>query len=162
MKLLYFHANELNIEAGASGRSPRKRRKNEQMMKTLNGKFLPLLDENNRKTTANNALLSLVCVEKGDEKLDLEKVKIDILSGAALLKASEIVVGAFGHLSNKLADVPIAATIIDELFAIVKASFPATKMFPFGWDKSLMLKIPLHHYNVSFRSFELKADEKAA
>lgn len=155
MKVLYMHAKELQIEAGIGGKTPGQRRRAEASIRRRLGDALLELTDSNRKTTAANALLAFVCVEKGDEKLALAAVKDDILRARARIGVAEIVIGAFGHLSKDVASAMLARSIIDDLLGMVRAEFPATKTFPFGWDKSIELRIPLHHYNVAFRSFEL-------
>ncbi|MDO8554551.1 MAG: threonyl-tRNA synthetase editing domain-containing protein [Candidatus Micrarchaeota archaeon] len=172
MKLLYIHSKNLIIEAGVPGKTPSQRRRAEAKMR---GKFGSLLRELNERTdvviNSKNALLTFVCVEKGDEGVDLDRVKTDILRSSALIGVSEIVIGAFAHLSNNVATAELARDIIDELANCVNArilndfidkvdmgetkiKIPKIYVYPFGWDKSIKLNIPLHHYNFSFRSFE--------
>lgn len=154
MKLLYLHAMNLKIEAGVGGGNPCKRRQNEARLRERIGKYLPQLDENNRRQESKNALLCFVCVEKGDERLELCKVMEDALSRQKFLGVPEIVIGSFGHLSTTPAEAGVARKIIDELTAILASVEKGIKIFPFGWDKSLELKVPLHSYNISFASFE--------
>lgn len=160
MKLLYLHAKDLRIEAGVGGVSEGKKKQNERRLRKRIGEYLPQLDENSQKQESKNALLGFVCVEKGDEKLDLNMIKEDILSRKKFLGVPEIVVGSFGHLSATPAEAGIAKKIIDELVALLSAAEKGIKSFPFGWDKSLELKVPLHSYNVSFASFEPLAEGK--
>ena len=160
MKLLYLHATGLKIEAGIGGASPCKKRQNEARLRKRMGDHLPLLDEGNRRLEAKNALLCFVCVEKGDERLELCKVMEDALSRQKFLGVPGIVVGSFGHLSTKPAEAGIARKIVDDLIALLAAAGKGIKSFPFGWDKSLELKVPLHGYNISFASFEPLAEGK--
>lgn len=154
MKILYMHANDLAIKAGVAGKKMSQRREAKERLRWKLQNILPELDKTNRLTQSGNALLALVCVEKGDERTWIAKVKEDILRARALVSAPEIVVGAFAHLSRDAAPAELAKRIMDDLVSIVRAAYPETKTFPFGWDKSLKLRVPLHHYNVAFRSFE--------
>lgn len=152
MKLLYFHARNVRIEVGTNSKKPWKAR---QRMANLRKKLIPLpeLNDSNKVTTAKDALLVLVCVERGDELLDLGKIKEDVIRARALLNVQEIVMQAFSHLSSNTGSATLAFNVTEELFHIVKEDCQNTTLVPFGWDKSLELLVPLHHYNVSFRSF---------
>lgn len=154
MKLLYLHAKNLRIDAGVSGRHPHERKRNEAVLRNRLGDALPLLDDSSRRTDAKNALLALVTVEKDDAVLDLAKVSCDILHARALLGVQEIVLGAFAHLGGNAAEADVARRIMDDLARAVKTDFPALKTFPFGWDKSLEISVPLHHYNIAYRDFK--------
>lgn len=155
MKLLYFHAQNLRIESGVDHLRLCKQRQMKRKLIEKLGMTLPVLEGGNVvRTESYNALLAFVCVEKGDEKVRLWEVRDDILKARALIGVADIVVGAFGHLSNKVAVASVAREIVDQLVIMVTELHPATKTFPFGWDKSLELYVPLHHYNVSFKSFE--------
>ncbi|MEW5996382.1 MAG: threonyl-tRNA synthetase editing domain-containing protein [Candidatus Micrarchaeota archaeon] len=154
MKMLYIHAKELWVEAGISGKSRSRHAREEKNLRRKLGDILPELTASNRAISAKNALLALVCVEREDGRLDLGKVKEDILRARALIGAAEIVVGAFAHLSTDTASAMLAREIVDRLVGLVEAQFPKTTSWPFGWDKGIGLEVPLHHYNMAFRSFE--------
>lgn len=113
---------------------------------------MPPLSE--QPITSPDALLILVCVECGDGRLDLQTVRKDVRRARALLGVSEIVIGAFAHLSADAADALTARGIMDRLIEGVTADHAQTQTFPFGYDKLLEIKLPAHHYNAAFRSFE--------
>jgi len=151
MKLLYYHAKNLRIEAGIPGKGLSQKRKAEARIRKKLGEMLPILDD--KPTTSDNALLALVCVEKGDEEVDLAEVREDVFRARALLGVPEIVIGAFAHLSENAAEARIARKIIDDLVALCQTRYTGTKTFPFGWDKGLSLHVPLHHYNSALKIF---------
>ena len=152
MKILYMHTKNLRIEAGINGRSPGEQRKNERKLRGKFHNLLPILDDANRITESKDALLAFICVEKGDERVHLDAVKTDVLKAKALLGVSEIIISAFAHLSGDVASAQLAKGIVESIACLVQAEYPV-KVIPFGWDKSLNIHIPLHHYNVAFRSF---------
>lgn len=152
MKLLYFHAKDLRLVAGTNG-SQNKQKRTEQFLRERLGDSLPLLDTKNKLTESKNALLVFVCSERGDESLDLSRAIDDIIRARALLGVTDIVIGAFGHLSENVAEPWLARRIVDDLALFVQSKYSQTKTFPFGWDKSIDLHIPLHHFNVSFKSY---------
>ncbi|MFH1521077.1 MAG: threonyl-tRNA synthetase editing domain-containing protein [Candidatus Micrarchaeota archaeon] len=152
MKLLYFHAKDLQMKVGLK-HPPTKQRKIENYLRRKLGDNLPTLNDSNRLTESRNALLVFVCAEKGDEAIDLTPVTEDIIRARALLGVVDIVIGAFGHLSNQIAEPALARQIIDNLAFQVRSIHPSTKQFPFGWDKSIDLHIPCHHFNTSFKSY---------
>jgi len=159
MKVQYWHAKRVTIEAGVSGKLPSARRKAERKIRKRCGSALPELENINRMVRATDTLLVFVCVEKGDEKLELNKVVDDILQARILLGVQSIILGAFGHLSVNPAEPRFAKMLSDELIAAVRTRHAQIDSFPFGWDKSLELSVPLHHYNCSFRSFEVPNED---
>ena len=94
------------------------------------------------------------CAEKGDERLDLRRPKDSIIKSRTMLGVAEIVIAAFGHLSDRPADPVLAREIIDEMYGLILAEHAQTRLVPFGWDKSLEMKVPMHHYNCSWKSFK--------
>ncbi len=159
MKVLYAHAKNLKIEAGIPGRNARNRKRNERKIRERLGAVLPEFDKIENPIHSDNALLAFVCVEKGDEKVDLVEIMNDVVRARTLVGASDIVIGAFAHLSNNVAEPVIAKQIIDILVESIKITHKRTRQYPFGWDKSLEFCVPLHHYNIAFRSFEPKMED---
>ena len=153
MKLLYLHTKNLRINAGVGGRRQGIRKRNERTLREKLGDSLPDLTYDNQQIQAKNALLTFVCVEKGDESLDLSTVAGDVIRAKAIVGVSDIVIGSFAHLSSKVACPEIARSVVDGLIEELQFRMPDVKHFPFGWDKSFELNVPLHHYNIAFRSF---------
>ena len=153
MKLLYLHTKNLRINAGVGGRRQGIRKRNERILREKLGDSLPDLTYDNQQIQAKNALLTFVCVEKGDESLDLSTVAGDVIRAKAIVGVSDIVIGSFAHLSSKVACPEIARSVVDGLIEELQLRMPDVKHFPFGWDKSFELNVPLHHYNIAFRSF---------
>lgn len=144
MKVLYFHSRDLRV--GTSLKTTKK----------LRARLGSLLEEpsiSNRLIRSSNCLLTLVCVEMTDEKLDLVPVKDDVIRAKALLGVSDIIISAFAHLSAEVASPALARDILQKLFLLVESVNPSTHLVPFGWDKSLEIHVPVHHFNAAFRSF---------
>lgn len=80
--------------------------------------------------------------------MDLDEVASEIIRRKALLGVSEIVLGAFAHLSEKPTDPITARQILDGLSTELQITETVIAL-PFGWDKSLDIHVPLHHYNAS-------------
>ncbi|MBU0532091.1 methyltransferase domain-containing protein [Candidatus Micrarchaeota archaeon] len=163
MKMLFMHAQNLRIKAGAkSGKNGGGRKRNEDKLRERLGEVLPILDDSNKETKAENALLVFVCVEKGDNGLDLlDDVKEAILRSRQMLGVEEIVIAAFAHLSENSAEPELARRMMSILTYKLKEDGLNIKEVPFGWDKSLDLYMPLHHYNCSFASFTNQWNEIA-
>lgn len=147
-----MHSKNLTIDTQIN-KTPSKKRQMEKRMRKKLENSLPSLDETNQKITSNNALLVLVCIENGDQNLELKPIVDDILKSRALLGVLEIVMGAFGHLSTNVAPPMTAKIILDNLINKTKEVYQEVKSFPFGYDKSLEISVPLHPFNISFRSF---------
>ena len=154
MKILYMHANKVRVEAGPVGRTPSARRKNERKLRRKFGDLLPALDTTNSIVSSENALVALIHIESNDEALDLGRIKNDVFRSRALIGAANIVISAFGHLDGNSACPALAKEIINRLVETIVVSHPDTREVPFGWDKSLDISVPRHHYNIAFRSFK--------
>ncbi|MBI5227823.1 hypothetical protein HY988_04520 [Candidatus Micrarchaeota archaeon] len=153
MKTLTFHVKSLLIEAGVSGKTPSYRRRAEEKLKSRLGLSLPELHQDNRSISSPNAILTWVCVEQGDERISLDQVAKDIMRIQEMIRSTDIVIGAFGHLSDKVALPHVARIISDQLFHIVQSRYERTMQIPFGWDKSISSTIPMHNFNAGFRSY---------
>jgi hypothetical protein len=154
MKILSWHAKNLKIKVGVGGKTKRKKQYFLSILKKKLGNALPELNEKNRFIEAGNALLVLSCTEKDDESLDLKKPRDAIIRIRAMLGVTDIVLSAFGHLSERPAQPMIARAIVDQLYELIKAQYPQTVSVPFGWDKGISMEVPLHHYNCGFLSFD--------
>ncbi len=102
----------------------------------------------NPDTRSNNGLLALVCVEKGDEVLDLGEIRDEIARAKNRVGASEIIVCAFGHLSDIPEEPEVAKRILGDLSELLMADHRVQRP-PFGWDKTLTLDVPAHPYNMT-------------
>ncbi len=147
MKLLYLHANDLQICAGVSGATQAVRNRNEARLRRRLGDLLAEMPGG--PFQSKNALLALVCIERGDAQVNLDDVRKSILDAQRMVGAQSIVLSAFGHLSTEVARPQVAFEIMQRLASVV----PEATLIPFGWDKSLEINVPLHHYNISFKSF---------
>jgi len=152
MKVLYIHSKNLRIDVGGN-RKPKKMREFARRIEQKQGLKLEEITKENKAATSPNALLAFVCVETGDEKLDLAPIVESILDARVLVGAKDIVVGAFGHLTTQPAEPGIAKLITEVLTYKVKKEYPDTQTYPFGWDKAVDLSVPCHPMNMSFKSF---------
>jgi ubiquinone/menaquinone biosynthesis C-methylase UbiE len=129
---------------------PSKQRHQVARLRSRLGSALPDIDECHMQTTSENALFAQICIEEGDEEVDLIKVRDRLVRLAARLGVYEIVMTPFGHLSEKPAKATLARTIIDNLIELTRERFSSTKETPFGWDKSLtFIDVPCHPRNIS-------------
>lgn len=147
MKLLYLHSQKTRIDVGVH--TPREV---ERLQKKL-GSALPLLDGTNHRAGSENALVVLVSVEKGDGELDLGRVRDDILKGRMMVRAQDIIISSFAHLSDSMEEAGEAARVVGGLVRLVRTQYTATQEAPFGWNKTMELEVPAHGYSTSFRSF---------
>jgi len=152
MKVLYMHAKNLKIDIGEN-KKPRKMREMARRIERKQGPLLDKITSKNKVTSSPNALLAFVCVEAGDENIDLKPVVQSILDARVLVAAKDIVVGSFGHLSANPADPALAKVLSEQVFKGVLKEYPDTLTYLFGWDKSLEMRMPCHPMNASFKSF---------
>lgn len=160
MKILYMHNRDVRIESGVGGRNEHHKEKEKRRLEKKYPKVLPTLDEKNKIVSSKDAIMAFVCVEKGDEGVDLQKVKEHLLRTKATMGAVEILMGGFAHLSNNLAEPQVAREMIDRLAVMVQIEVPATQIWPFGWDKGMDFHLPLHSNNVTFGEYLPIPDQK--
>ena len=163
MNILYMHASKIQMAVEPVGRDPSAQRKRERRLQKRLGLELPRIDETNRLTEGENALVALVFVEKQDNKLNLNRIKRDIVEAAARIGVSNIIISAFAHLGNDPATAIIAREVIESAAGKIKeVTGLVTSVVPFGWDKTFEISVPCHPYNAAFRSFKPTAREQAA
>ncbi|MBI5046221.1 hypothetical protein HZC07_00625 [Candidatus Micrarchaeota archaeon] len=150
MKLLCFHT--LNFKSKIyDGVSSGKKGRSENRLRKKLGTSLPVITQIDYEVA--NALVGFICIEKEDGKIVLSRVRDFVIETKKTAGAAKIVIVPFGHLSTEPAEAEFAKTVIDALVQMIRELEAETTDVPFGWDKSLFLDIPCHHYNVRFGSF---------
>ena len=96
----------------------------------------PLVEEyNDPETVAENALLVLASVEKGDEAAPetvAERATAEIAAHAALLKVQTIVLHPFAHLFGRLSRPATAVRVVQMVEEGLRARRLAVTRTPFG------------------------------
>ena len=107
----------------------------------------PLVEEyDDPETVAENALLVLASVEKGDEaapKTVAEKAVAEIAAHAAGLKAQTIVLHPFAHLFGQLSR-PTTVRVLQMVEEGLQARGLAVTRTPFGWFNTLDIRAKGH------------------
>ncbi len=124
-----------------------------------------LSDKEKKGSSAEEALLVWVAVEKKDK--DVKKVVAELLKNvkeiARSLKAKNVVLYPYAHLSSELANPAQAEKVLDEAEKALKKNFKIVRA-PFGYYKEFELKVKGHPLSELSReiSVELgKAETKA-
>ncbi|MBU0527343.1 methyltransferase domain-containing protein [Candidatus Micrarchaeota archaeon] len=144
MRILCSHAKKLQIQV-RQDQPPNKR---SAEVRRLVAKLAHLPKIENPDTRSDNGLLALVCVERGDEVLDLREIRDEIARTKKRVGASEIIVCAFGHLSDIPEEPEVARRILRNLSELLMVD-NIVQQPPFGWDKTLTIDVPAHQYNMT-------------
>jgi threonyl-tRNA synthetase len=103
-------------------------------------------------------LVVLTAIEKGDSSKLVDKLVDSIKEIASQVKAENIVLYPYAHLSSNLAKPEIAMEVLDEAQKKLKKIFKQVEKAPFGFYKEFELKVKGHP--LSELSREIKGEEK--
>jgi len=112
-----------------------------------------------KEITVKEPLVILVAVEKEDNKKIAKKLTEEIEDIAKQVKAKNIVLYPYAHLSSSLASPSIALEILKEAEKLLSKEFKVTRA-PFGYYKTFELKCKGHPLAELSRSFASKQEEK--
>ena len=109
-----------------------------------------LSDKEKKEKKVKEALVVLTAVEKGDSKEIVSKLVSEIKDIAKQVKAKNIVLYPYAHLSNNLGSPEIASEVLIETEKALK-EFNVTRA-PFGYYKEFELKVKGHPLSELSRS----------
>jgi len=112
------------------------------------------------KGEAKECLVVLVAVEKEDSKQTIKELVNDIKKIAEDVKTSNIVLYPYAHLSNNLGKPEKAVEILNETAKKLKPL--KVIQAPFGYYKTLELKVKGHPLSELSREFKIKGNEEKA
>ena len=104
-------------------------------------------DEEHAPVRANEALVAFCAIEKEDEadpKKIAEKAAAEIESVVEQVKAKEIVVYPYVHLTSNPSSIAVAKEVLAGVAAALEEKQYVVKKAPFGWYKSFTLKAKGH------------------
>jgi hypothetical protein len=108
----------------------------------------PLVEEyDDPETTAENALLVLASVEKGDEvapQAVARRAAAEIAAHAASLKVQTIILHPFAHLFGRLSRPSVAVQVLQAIEVGLRARGLAVTRTPFGWFNTLDIRAKGH------------------
>ena len=108
----------------------------------------PLVEEyDDPETVAENALLVLASVEKGDEAAPetvAERAAAEIAAHAANLKVQTIVLHPFAHLFGQLSRPATAVRVLQTMEEGLRARGLVVPRTPFGWFNTLDIRAKGH------------------
>ncbi len=117
-------------------------------------------DKHKKSVNVKEALVVLTAVEKGDsvDKSVKELVK-NVKDIAKQVKAKNIVLYPYAHLSNNLSSSDLAGKVLNEAEKELGKHFKVTKA-PFGYYKEFELKVKGHPLSELSREIRVEGDEK--
>ena len=98
-------------------------------------------------------LVVFFCVEEGDGKKQVDAIYDEILKMADEVKAKNLMISPFVHLSNNIAKPVVAKQLYELLMGKFIGSDFVVKSSHFGYHKSLLLNIKGHPGAFRYREF---------
>ena len=103
------------------------------------------------KIRLESLIVVFVSVEKGDNKITIEKAIEEIKSYSENLKVNRLLIYPYSHLSSHLASPKYAFDIIRELETKSRKIINEVNRAPFGWTKSFNIKVKGHPLAENFK-----------
>jgi threonyl-tRNA synthetase len=103
------------------------------------------------KIRLENLIVVFVSVEKGDNKITIEKAIEEIKSYSENLKVNRLLIYPYSHLSSYLAPPRYAFEILQELETKSRKIINEVNRAPFGWTKSFNIKVKGHPLAENFK-----------
>jgi len=106
-----------------------------------------------------DSVLLLISVEEGDDESVVEQCVQEVEKAENQLKCTSFIVYPYAHLSNNLAPPAKAKEILVDLEKRIEAIGVSVHHVPFGWNKSLSMKVkghPLAEQSKYFQPVALK------
>jgi threonyl-tRNA synthetase len=143
MKILFVHADYISYKV-------RKRTK-----------FAEKVEESRKAGNVRDPLIAFTCVEKGDENLNglVEEALKEIRDVANKVKAKNIVLFPFAHLSRDLASPTFAVKLFADLENRLKKKGYLILRAPFGWYKVFEFRTKGHPLALLSRSIPNQAKQ---
>jgi threonyl-tRNA synthetase len=103
------------------------------------------------KIRLESLIVVFVSVEKGDNKITIEKAIEEIKSYSKNLKVNRLLIYPYSHLSSYLESPKNAFEIIKELETKSRKILTEVNRAPFGWTKSFNIKVKGHPLAENFK-----------
>jgi threonyl-tRNA synthetase len=103
------------------------------------------------KIRLENLIVVFVSVEKGDNKITIEKAIEEIKSYSGNIKVNRLLIYPYSHLSSYLAPPKYAFEILQELETKSRKIINEVNRAPFGWTKSFNIKVKGHPLAENFK-----------
>src|SRR5215203_5160692 len=103
------------------------------------------------KIRLESLIVVFVSVEKGDNKITIEKAIEEIKSYSENLKVNRLLIYPYSHLSSYLAPPKYAFEILQELETKSRKIINEVNRAPFGWTKSFNIKVKGHPLAENFK-----------
>ncbi len=124
-------------------------------------KISELSEEEKKGGNVKESLVILTAVEKGDNNVAeiVKKLVENVTDIAGQVKAKNIVLYPYAHLSSNLASPDLAVKVLDEAEKVLSKNFSVTRA-PFGYYKEFELKVKGHPLSELSREINVEGDEE--
>ncbi len=111
------------------------------------------------EVSVEDALVLLVCIERGDTAEMADKAMSDTEEFMKKLARKRLVIYPFAHLSRNLEDPKMAMSLIAYMLKKAPEGMEVVKA-PFGWNKKLAIEIKAHPLAEQSRSYGAEDEKK--
>lgn len=105
-------------------------------------------------------IVALIAVEKDDDESIIEQVGNELKTYGDMIKCDNLLIYPYAHLSSDLATHTAAQSILNSIEKKTRDLFKTVNRAPFGWTKSLNLKIKGHPLAEHAKTIQKRADGK--
>ena len=116
-------------------------------------------DTSSEARLIRECVLLLISVEEKDDDSVVDQCISEIEKAQAQLKCDSFVIYPYAHLSNHLSSPKIAKEILEKLEKRVEGLGFSVHHVPFGWNKSLSIKVKGHPLAEQSKAFEPRIRE---
>jgi threonyl-tRNA synthetase len=118
----------------------------------------------NDKSRFEDLVVTFVAVENGDDELVLRDAGEEIQKYLNVVKSKRLLIYPYAHLSSNLAPPKESLEILRSFEEAIRKSLPSTEVLraPFGWTKSLQVKVKGHRLAENAREIRSDANKSAA
>lgn len=106
----------------------------------------------------DEVVVALVAVERDDDESLVDEVVSELKAHGQMIKCDNLVIYPYAHLSSDLAAPGLAQSLINTIEEKSKNQFRIVNRAPFGWTKSLSIKIKGHPLAEQAKTIQKKSE----
>jgi threonyl-tRNA synthetase len=107
----------------------------------------------------DEVIVALVAVEKDDDESLTDEIGSELKTYGQMIKCDNLLIYPYAHLSSDLADPSIAQSLLNSIEEKSRNLFKTVNRAPFGWTKSLNIKIKGHPLAEQSKTIQKKSED---
>jgi threonyl-tRNA synthetase len=109
----------------------------------------------------DEVIVALVAVEKDDDESLTDEIGSELKTYGQMIKCDNLLIYPYAHLSSDLADPSIAQSLLNSIEEKSRNLFKTVNRAPFGWTKSLNIKIKGHPLAEQSKTIQKKSEDSS-